>query len=145
MLLGRVLPANPISIVKWTSAIASPNCMDLLPHMYIGIPIGHTIILRLHPKHFLQIRLTAGPGRDVPVLGTGRDKTFFYNPGPSHMPVKKPGPVPYHQSRTRAHPISSFGFPVLSHPIPVMGPGRDGMSRATDILVSTPQPGPGMG
>src|SRR6202046_5415103 len=103
-------------------------------------------ILRKSPEvNNSSCRLTAGPGRDVPVLGTGRDKTFFYNPGPSHMPVKKPRPVPYHQSRTRAHPISSFRFPVLSHPIPVMRPERDGMSGANDILVSTPQPGPGMG
>ena len=44
-----------------------------------------------------QHRLTAGPGRDVPVLGTGRDQAFFHIPGPSHGLVKKPGPIP-HQS-----------------------------------------------
>ena len=84
-----------------------------------------------------EARLAAGPGRDVPVLGMGRDKAFFYNPGPSHII----------QSITRAHPIPTFGFPVPSHPMTGMGPGRDGTSRATDIpsLCFWPVPNPLIG
>jgi hypothetical protein len=47
-----------------------------------------------------------------------------------HRSAKEPGPI---QSRIRAHPIPRFGFPVPSHPILIMGPGRDGTSPFTAI------------
>ena len=77
-------------------------------------------------SNYAGSRLTAGPGRDVPVLGTGWDQAFFHIPGPSHTSQRKPGPGP----------ISNLGFPVPSCPIPGTGPGRDGKSRLISYYIT---------
>src|ERR1700689_3147330 len=80
-------------------------------------------------------RLAAGPGRD---------KAFFYNPGPSHRPVKNPGPVPYHSKHNPGppHPYFRLPGPVPSHDRDGPGTGWDvpGYRYPQSVLLAGPEP-----